>query len=183
MAAPIERFTADRATIVRTYPIDISETRRKRLEQFYAEWSARLAQMNFDSLSQDGRIDYIIFKNHLQHEVQQLDLGAKSFQEEVPLIGFVGTIIGLEESRRRMGAARCAEDGGDGQHAGQADRRDAQEGGSTLRSSPPKENSGESAAVTLNNMRGTLRRWYEFYNGYDPSFTWWMWNRTNRPRH
>ena len=30
------------------------------------------------------------------------------------------------------------------------------------------------AAETAGNLRSYLRRWYSFYNGYDPLFTWWM---------
>jgi uncharacterized protein (DUF885 family) len=29
------------------------------------------------------------------------------------------------------------------------------------------------AAMRLNGLRGNLREWYGFYNGYDPLFTWW----------
>ncbi|MBR9988466.1 MAG: DUF885 family protein [Gemmatimonadetes bacterium] len=28
-------------------------------------------------------------------------------------------------------------------------------------------------AATVNNLRQTLQRWYRFYSGYDPLFTWW----------
>jgi uncharacterized protein (DUF885 family) len=174
LAAPIERFISDRATLTRTYPIDISETRRKRLAQFYREWSENVSQMNFDALSGDGRIDYVLFRNHLQHEVRQLDLDARAYQEEAPLMPFVGTIVGFEESRRRMEPVDAAKTAATVNALAKQidDARKKVE--STLRSVPPKKTVANHAAVTLNNLRGTLRRWYEFYNGYDPLFTWWM---------
>jgi uncharacterized protein (DUF885 family) len=174
MAAPIERFIADRATLIRTYPIEISQTRRRRLKEFLADWSARTAQMNFEAMSPDGRIDYVLFKNHLQHEIRRLDLDAKAFQEEAPLMPFVNTIIGFEESRRRMEPMDSAKTAATVNALAKQidDARKKVE--STLRSAPPKKTVANRAAVDLNNLRGTLRRWYEFYNGYDPAFTWWM---------
>lgn len=174
MAAPIERFIADHATLIRTYPIAMSETRRKRLKEFYDGWSARLAQMDFDSMSQDGRIDYILLKNHLQHETRQLELDAKASQEETPLMPFAGTIIALEESRRRMEVMDAAKTAAIVNALAKQtdDTRKRIEG--TLRTAPPKKTVANRAALELNDLRGTFRHWYEFYDGYDPAFTWWM---------
>src|SRR6185503_4666093 len=36
-----------------------------------------------------------------------------------------------------------------------------------------KKTVANRAAVAINNLRGNLRNWYTFYNGYDPMFTWW----------
>ena len=174
MAAPIERYIADRATIVRTYPIEISETRRRRLATFYSEWSDRMAQMKFDVLSPEGRIDYVLLKNHLQHEVRQLELDAKAFQEEAPLMPFAGVIVGLEESRRRMEPADAAKMAAAVSALAKQIDDTRKKVESAMRSAPPKKTVANHAAVTLNNLRGTFRRWYEFYNGYDPAFTWWM---------
>ncbi len=171
MAAPIERFTADRATLFRTYPIEISETRRQRLREFYADWAERTAQMNFDAMSADGRIDYVLFKNHLQHEIRQLDLAEKAFQEESPLMPFVAKIVTLEESRRRMEPMDAAKTAAlVSSLAKQIDETRRKVQGSTL----PKKTVANHAAVELNNLRATFRHWYEFYDGYDPGFTWWM---------
>ncbi len=174
MAAPIDRFMADRATLIRTYPIEISETRRNRLAEFYADWSARAAQMNFEAMSPDGRIDYILFKNHLRHEIRKLELDAKAYQEESPLMPFAGTIAGLEESRRRMEPMDAAKTAASvnllAKQIGEAQKRVE----SALRSAPPKKTTANHAALELNDLRATFRRWYEFYNGYDPAFTWWV---------
>src|SRR5687767_12245663 len=58
--------------------------------------------MNFDSMSQDGKVDYILFRNHLEYELRQLDIQAKQLTEIQALIPFAKTIIDLEEARRRM---------------------------------------------------------------------------------
>src|SRR5689334_10428057 len=108
MRAAIERYTADRGSLTRSYPVAISPARRARFKRLYEEWLASLKPIDFDSMSQDGKIDYLLFKNHLEYELRQLDIQAQQFAEVQPLLPFAGTIIDLEEGRRRMEAIDSA---------------------------------------------------------------------------
>ena len=65
MRGLIERYSVDRASLNRFHTVAFSPARLARLKQFCSEWRARLAGVNFDSMSQDGRVDYLLFKNHL----------------------------------------------------------------------------------------------------------------------
>jgi uncharacterized protein (DUF885 family) len=170
MRAAIERYTADRASLTRSYPVVISAARRTRFKKFFDEWIASLKPLNFDSMSQDGKIDYLLFKNHLEYELRQLDIQEKQLAEIQPLLPFAGTIIDLEEARRRM------EPIDSGKIAAvltelrkQVDeRRRAVEGGLQV-----KKTVANRAVLTMTGLRANLRNWYTFYNGYDPLFTWW----------
>ena len=102
MRAAIERYTVDRGSLQRSYPVQTSTARRDRFKQLYNEWLASLLKIDFDSMSQDGKVDYILFKNHLEYELRQLDIQAKQLDEIQPLIPFAKTIIDFEETRRRM---------------------------------------------------------------------------------
>ncbi len=98
----IERYVVDRGSLSRSYPVEISPARQARFKQFYSDWLATLAKLNFDSLSQDGKVDYLLFKTHLNHELQQVELQSKSLAEIAPLAPFAQTITDLAEARRRM---------------------------------------------------------------------------------
>ncbi|MGH9854719.1 MAG: hypothetical protein ACREBD_33215, partial [Blastocatellia bacterium] len=98
----IERFVADRGSLSRSYPVEISPGRQTRFKQFYSDWLATLAKLNFDTLSQDGKVDYLLLKTHLNHELQQLEIQGKSLAEIAPLVPFAQTITDLAEARRRM---------------------------------------------------------------------------------
>src|SRR5213078_1111449 len=76
--------------------------RRERFKKFYSDWLKSLQSVNFDSMSQDGKIDYLLFKNHLEYELRQLDLQSRQLDEIEPLLPFASKIIELEEARRRM---------------------------------------------------------------------------------
>ncbi len=112
LRAMLERFAEDRGSLARVYAVRLSETRSARFQQFYTEWRDRLAKVNFDSLSLDGRVDYVLFKNHLDHQLLEIDIEAKRLAEMKPLIPFAAAIIELEEARRKMlavDARRAAE--------------------------------------------------------------------------
>lgn len=102
MRSAIERYTVDRGGLNRTYPVSISQTRNARLKQFYMNWLDSLAGLDFNAMSLDGRVDYILFKNHLEYELRQLDIHSKQLAETELLVPFAKTIVELEESRRRM---------------------------------------------------------------------------------
>src|SRR4029078_3517978 len=102
MRAAIERYTVDRGSLQRSYPVATSPARRERVPKHYSDWLASLLKVDFDSMSQDGKIDYILFKNHLEYELRPLDIQARQLDEIQPLLPFAKTIIDFEEARRRM---------------------------------------------------------------------------------
>jgi uncharacterized protein (DUF885 family) len=167
----IERYSADLASLTRTYPIRYSETRRARFDRFYAEQQAQLANVKFESLSQDGRIDYILFRNLLTHERRQLQLDQKSMAEAEPLMAFGKIIAELEESRRRMQPARPQETAATVSAMAQSieDARKALESGAK-----PKAALANRVATRLTELQKIFKQWFDFYNGYDPAFTWWL---------
>jgi uncharacterized protein (DUF885 family) len=180
----IERYMADRGSLFRFHAVDTSPARYARMKQFYTERLAALGRVNFDSLSQDGRIDYLLFKNHLEYELRQLDIRAKAFAETAVLIPFAVKIADLEDARRMMkrveppgmaamlnglskeiDAARRAVEAGPGSEA------DSGANPSTVRA---RKTVANRAVVMIGQLRNTLKNWFEFYNGYDPMFTWWV---------
>jgi uncharacterized protein (DUF885 family) len=180
MRGVIERYTADRGSLARFYSVEASSARQARMKQFYSDWLATLAKLDFDSMSQDGRIDYLLFKNHLDHELRQLDLQVKAQAEVAALVPFAQTITDLEDARRRMEAIDSARIAAlFTKMAKQIDvTTKAVEAGlkpdakpDALKAKKTIANRGVAAIVSL---RNTLKTWYGFYNGYDPMFTWWV---------
>ena len=182
MRAYIERYAADRGLLSRYYSIELSPARHERMKKFYSEWLDRLAGLNFDAMTQDGKVDYVLFCNHLQHELRQLALESEARAEAASLVPFEGAIIQIEESRRRMEPldpkqAAAALDALARQIAGIQKSTQA-----ALRSSPPKKTVANRAAMDSAALRSVLKRWFDFYNGYDPLFTWWAseaWRRAD----
>jgi uncharacterized protein (DUF885 family) len=175
----IDRYVADRGSLLRFYSIDASPARRERIRRFVAEWSGRLAAQNFQNLSRDAQIDAVLFRNHLEHERRRLDIDAKTREEIAPLLPFSATIVNLEETRRTLAPIKQQEAAAtlakltrdiDGARRAVESRLRNSPNGETTRDRRILASRAASAATAL---RTTLRNWFNYYNGYDPLFTWW----------
>ncbi len=166
----IERYTADQRSLNRTYPIRLSSTRRARFEEFVTQNETDLRKLNFDALSHDGQIDYLLFRNHLEHDRSQLELDARQMAEMEPLVPFAKTIIDFEEARRKMEPIDSKKAA-----AALADMVKAIGVAQKANSNGAKSKAtvANRASMRLNALRNTLREWFAFYNGYDPLFSWW----------
>jgi uncharacterized protein (DUF885 family) len=190
MRSSIERYTVDRGSLARSYPVAVSRTRRERFKKFYTDWLNSLQSLNFDSMSQDGKVDYILFRNHLEYELRQLDIQSRQINEIEPLLPFAAKIIELEETRRRMEPINSAKVAAmltdlrkqvdDRRRAIELglrpDGRPEARGGDASPNIEPlrvKKTVANRAVAAINGLRTNLRNWYTFYNGYDPIFTWW----------
>src|SRR5689334_15522061 len=166
MRSAIEQYTVDRGSLIRSYPVQVSSSRRERFKKFYEEWLASLQSVNFDAMSQDGKIDYILFKNHLEYELRQLDIQARQLSEIEPLVPFATTIIDLEESRRRMepiDSAKVAATLNDLRKQVDERRRAVELGLRSENSSDPtrvKKTVANRAVQAINGLRNNLRNWY-----------------------
>jgi hypothetical protein len=175
MKSLIERYVADRGSLFRTYPVEISPARQSRFKQFYADWLTTLGKLNFDAMSQDGKVDYLLFKTHLDHEAQQLDIQTKALAEIAPMMPFAQAITDLAEARRRMDKIepfKIATALNDMNKQIEATRRSVE---ASFRSEPGKFKRAalNRAVSTIGSLRNALRIWFGYYNGYDPMFTWW----------
>lgn len=170
----IERYVADRGSLSRFYTVESSPLRRDKMQGLYKTWLAALGKMDFDSLRHDEQVDYLLFKNHLEHELRQSELRAKALAEMSPFIPFAQTIIDFEESRRRLekiDSAKVAAQLNDlGKQIEQLRKTvEKADAASVLR----KKTVANRAVAVTNSLRDTLKNWFGFHNGYDPIFTWW----------
>src|SRR5262245_29852689 len=173
MRSVIERYINDRGSLVRSYPVEISPARQARFKQFYSDWLALIAKMNFDAMSLDGKVDYVLFKYHLDHELQQLEIQNKSLEEIAVLVPFANTISNLAEARRRMEKIepqKIAAQLNDLNKQVEATRRSLAD---LMRNDQTriKKTVANRAMSTVTGLRNTLRNWYGYYNAYDPLFT------------
>ena len=172
MRSVIERYTVDRASLSRSFPVDQSHARRNRFKQFTMQWQDTHATLNFEAMSQDDKVDYLLFKNHLDYELRQSEIEAKAVAESAALLPFAQTITALEETRRRMEPVDSPKVAAN--LTSLSKEIEAQM--KTVGKAPAqvKKTVANRAAITINSLRSTLRNWFGFYNGYDPVFTWWV---------
>ncbi|MFN7946442.1 MAG: DUF885 family protein [Blastocatellia bacterium] len=172
----IERFSTDRGSLSRFYTVQISQARQARMKQFYTEWLDRLAKLDFNKLSHAGQVDYLLFKNHLDHELRQLDIQTKQIAETEPLTPFAKAIIELHEARRRMEQIKPQQTAAllNDLNKQVAEARKNIEAAIKADPNKFKKTVANRAAMQLAGLRTTLKSWFDYYNGYDPLFSWWV---------
>jgi dipeptidyl aminopeptidase/acylaminoacyl peptidase len=171
----IDRYVTDQITLQRSLPPSASPRRAERLREFTKQWLDQLGNLDFPRLSQDGKVDFLLLKNHLAHELRQLDIRGKETAESAKLVPFAGPIVELDESRRELKAMNWAT------VAGELTQLTKQIGDARLaleRDTRSKDQTKRAvvnrALTTTESLRGSLRGWFSFYDGYDPMFTWWI---------
>lgn len=175
----IERFQADRGSLEHSFTIAAFPRRQARTRQFLREWLGLLLNQDFEAMRQDGRIDYLVFKNYLEHELRDLDREDKRRQEQTLLLPFAQAIIDLEEAQCRMEHPDAAKIAGvlDSLKKQIDKTHKAVEEG--LRFFPSRaaikttKMVANRAVATAHTLRKGLHEWFHYYEGYDPLFTWW----------
>jgi uncharacterized protein (DUF885 family) len=174
LASVVQRYAADRAALGRRWDVAYSPTRRARFREFYREWTGGLEALDFDRLTLEGKIDYVLMRTELRYELESLDREESLFQDIVPLIPFATTLIELQEARRRM-EIPDPQPTADllAKLPGQiAEAREAVEQ-RVKGTDPPSRIVAFRATGALGTMRRAMTDWHEYYAGYDPLFTWW----------
>lgn len=168
----IEKFKEDYGSINRFYTAQTSLNRAARLHELYQDRLTFLNKQNFDALNHDEQIDYLLFKNYLEHEGRELDRRDKQLEEMSALIPFAKTISDLEDSRRKLETidpAKIAALLNDLNKNIETTQKGIEAG----IISKPKRTVANRAARTVASLRQNMKNWFAYYNGYDPMFTWW----------
>ena len=148
-----------------------SPEKRQRLEALYKEYLQKLEKLNFPSLSQECKADYILFKRDLNEHLKVSANKASAYEKIKEWIPFSDTVY-AEEKLRRRGTQQDAE------HI-------AKEWFNICNQIPKLQDKLKAdkaitfaltydAADNINNIKKAAASVYQFYNGYDPMFTWWV---------
>ena len=190
MAARIERYARDAEDVRSYYNIPWSESRAARSETLHRATLAELDAIDFDRLSQDERVDYLLLRNKLRGSLAYAALDRTRWDEMSALLPFRETIVALEEARWRVEPVS-------GREAAERVaallpqlkelRRRLDAGRNTPPASAPAAASGATdgpltvtpvvaarAAAAVSGLRDTLRHWHNYYAEFTPDFAWWM---------
>jgi uncharacterized protein (DUF885 family) len=192
----VERLIADRSALARRYSDDQAGERRAALTEFARAWRERVDQIPFESLGQEGRIDYVLLRTRLDYQLKLFEREAARQKEMSALLPFAATISRLHESRRRMenvdprdAAATLTAMAAEIDVAAKSIEAGPASSGTTLQGRPQDAGAPPSreasagrpsriVALRAANEAGDLKRlldsWFKFHDGYNPLFSWWV---------
>jgi hypothetical protein len=165
-------FIADYGSLTRFYEIENSPERRNRLNVFFNEYLLKLDELPFDQLSTSSRVDYLLIKKRLDQELYELDVEELEYVSLHKWMEQGEPLYELEKQRRRgeymdgeKVASQLNEIGNSLKEKSVELRKNKPTFSRTLTS---------RAEGIIKGQRDALKSIYDFYNGYNPEFSWWV---------
>lgn len=178
------QYESDKGSIQRFYatsnPMDFrggqgsnynSPERRQRLQTLIAANLKQLDGLEFEKMNINGKVDYLLFKRDLEDEQYQLQEEQKNYDQIAHLLPFSDRIYTLIKSRNRGVSVQGQE------VAKEMDDilKVVTQANAKLKSVDPMEQSlATLASDAVKGMQAILKSYYNFYNEYDPLFSWWV---------
>ena len=119
----------------------------------------------FDGLDHAGKVDLVLFRDHLARALARLDEAAAEAERLQAIVPYGEAIVALDAARGAMEPVETME-------AGAALDRIATAIASSIADGPE---AGEDILVVawIGELREAVERWAAFYAGYDPAIAWW----------
>ncbi|KAB5484787.1 DUF885 domain-containing protein [Flagellimonas hadalis] len=142
----------------------------ERMDRLYKEYLDKLGALDFEALSQECQVDYILLKRDLNENLRQSQVERRELDSVAKWFPFSDTVYDLFKLRRRgiqPDAQQVAKE-----WSGIFDQIDSLK-------TMLKESDDLSVLVIRkatdvgNGLQQALADVHGFYNGYDPMFTWW----------
>jgi uncharacterized protein (DUF885 family) len=182
MSAIIQQYESDSRALEQTYSLDLSDSHMQRFTKFYTDELASLDSIDFDHLSHEDQVDYLLLRNLVTSEQHQLAIRQRQINEMAPLLPFEKDIEVLIEAKRLMqkpdGEKSAATLAQITRQIATARKQldpsphgDAKTTGAKPKIDPVVAN---RAVIATAQLSEALHDWFGQYDSYDPNFTWWV---------
>jgi uncharacterized protein (DUF885 family) len=165
------QYEADKGSLTRFYTVENSPERRTRLISFNKDYLIQLEELNFDKMKTDSKVDYILLKRQIENELFLLGNEEKEMQQIYQYFPFANSIYELEKIRRR-GTHLNSQELSKLLFDWQRQIQNLSVKISTATNFDMKL--AVRAETTAIGLKKALKSVFDFYNGYDPDFTWWI---------
>jgi hypothetical protein len=172
-------YAADRDLLSRFYHV-ASPSRFARLKRFDLDWAAALEALPVGDLDPESRKDRAALLGEIKGASKKIDLEAAAAARIRPLVPFLPEIAALEEARMRletMDAEKSAlllAAAIDKVSVVKAALEGALADPARLAGLVSDKDLAGRGGDAVKDLRRTLQEWFDFYNDFDPLFTWWM---------
>ncbi len=165
------QYDADKGSLTRFYFISNSPERCKRMQEFNKDYLDKLSALLFENMSTGGKVDYILFKRNLENELRLLDKEETEYNQVSKFFPFAEKIYTLEKQRRRGTSIKGEQVA---KQFNELSKNITALSGS-LKNEPSMPLPLATRAQNIaKGLQTALKSVYDFYNGYDPQFTWWV---------
>lgn len=170
MRVLVQNYQADLGSVTRRYNVPGHEATTSRLTALYESYANKLRTLDYDALDVEDRIDWHLLSGLIDLSRRQLESDARRRREVGGLLPFADGIRRLAENRRLVIRPTYQAD------AAELNRllslvREAEQ---SLKPGAYPRAAARRAAGYVDESKKLLTGWFEFFDGYDPQFSWWM---------
>jgi uncharacterized protein (DUF885 family) len=166
----LQQYQADKGSLERFYVIEASPERRNRIIEFNKEYLNKLTTYSFNGLSQSDKVDYLLFKSQLNAYLTDLNEEEANYQKTKNWLDFAAIIYAQEKARRRGASI-------DGEKTALSWNRLNKELSVKMMELEKAPLLAKPMAMhinkTIKGYKKALKSINDFYNGYDPMYSWW----------
>ncbi len=145
--------------------------RRWRLQELIQDYQSRLSKIDFDKMSIHGKADYILFNQHLENEKHDILQEEQTFSKIKKYFPFIEKISTIQKPRIRGMSVNGEE------VAKQLEdlNKDIITAIKRIKKTDTEDKElTDYAQATTGAYRDVLKDYFNFYNDYDPLFSWWV---------
>ena len=168
----ITTYQADRGALSRLYTNRLSAEYFARMESFNQDYLKTLRAQNYDVLSEDGKIDYVLFRNFLEKQLAELDLEKRDFMAIQSVVAFGKPLEDFVVARRRAKQPEAQALAASWDAVAKAVAAQHKALASSAKYTSWQQ--ADLAAQAVESLNRVVKEAYDFYYDYDPAFTWWM---------
>lgn len=164
-------YDEDEGSLKRFYTVIGSPARRDRFKKFYSDSKAQLEKLPFEQMSVGGKVDWLLLKRDIGEKLFQLNAEENDYGKLTKYVSIASPIYEIEKLRTR-GIHLKSED-----VAKQLTdiRKAVIEMTGKLKQEPNLPIAlANRAEEIVKGQQAALKSVFDFYNGYDPQFTWWV---------
>ena len=168
----IQTYQADRGALSRLYTNRLSAEYFARMESFNQDYLKTLQAQKYEALSEDGKIDYVLFRNYLEKQLAELDLEKRDFLQIQSVVAFGKPLEEFVVARRRAKQPDSQALAASWNAVAKAVEVQHKSLASSAKYTSWQQ--ADLAASAVESLNRVVKESYEFYFDYDPAFTWWM---------
>ncbi|MFO0066882.1 MAG: DUF885 family protein [Pirellulaceae bacterium] len=169
----IEHFAADARTLQDRFRTPGDPARQEVQRLLQEQWLNRLEEVEFGALTRDQQVDYLLLKNELIHRQKMDAIEWQKQQRASTLLPYLTDLADICLTRDRVGSI-------DAEATAQQLERIQKEATAAIDALDDLKKEQSIAPVDAIYAAQYLRRWartlqecHQFYEGYDPEYSWW----------
>ena len=168
----VSSYQADKGALQRKYPNPLSEVYFDRFTKFYAEARQDMNKINFEALTKNQKVDYVLLRNQIDKSIYFHGLELKAFNEVKNVVVKAQPIYSFNENRKTGVKPTSDKLAADFNLVEKEIRAEIV----ALKTKKTFESwqKAELAADIVKELIKATEESFKFYNEYNPEFYWWM---------